>query len=558
MKRPRSLVVLTAVPLLLLGLATSTPAAASVPAAVSASSAVSSAVSVSASAATTSVVGATTSVVGATTGFRFVDITAPDGVVLKANVVEPTSAGRHPAIVFVNSWGLNDLEYLAQADRLAQGGYTVLSYTTRGFWTSGGQIDTAGPRDIADSAAVIDWLIAHTTADPAHIGSAGVSYGAGISLIASAFDPRIRAVAAMSGWSDLVESLYGAQTRRPQAVALLQVAGQLLGHPSAELNAILSDYWANRNIDGIKAYARIRSAATYVNAINANRPAILLANAYGDSLFPPNQLVDFFGRLSTPKRLEFAAGDHAVVEATGLIGLDNHVWTSVRRWFDQYLGGVDTGIAAEAPVVLRTRPSGTVESYVDWAHVAAGTQRLGLGAVRLLDGTGPLGGTPATGWSRTAFATGDSGASAGVALLTNAWEALTGNPPAVYLPFVARDRAGVWTSTALPTTNIRGIPALHLTIKPGQRDGTVIAYLYDLDAWGNGALIAHAPATWLGATPNAALGVDVTLPATAYTVPAGHRLALVVDMSDALYLDANPWGAAVTFTGSSWLDLPVR
>ena len=49
-----------------------------------------------------------------TTGFRFVDITAADGVVLKANVVEPTTAGRHPTIVFVNSWGLNDLEYLAR------------------------------------------------------------------------------------------------------------------------------------------------------------------------------------------------------------------------------------------------------------------------------------------------------------------------------------------------------------------------------------------------------------------------------------------------------------
>jgi hypothetical protein len=54
-----------------------------------------------------------------TTGVRFVDITAADGVVLKANVNESTSPGRHPTIVFVNSWGLNDLEYLAQADKLA-------------------------------------------------------------------------------------------------------------------------------------------------------------------------------------------------------------------------------------------------------------------------------------------------------------------------------------------------------------------------------------------------------------------------------------------------------
>lgn len=493
-----------------------------------------------------------------TTGFRFVNITTPDGVVLTGNVDEPTSPGRHPAIVFVNSWGLNDLEYLAQADKLAAGGYTVLSYTTRGFWTSGGRIDTAGPLDIQDSRTVIDWMLANTTADPARIGSAGVSYGAGISLIAAAFDPRIRAVAAMSGWSDLVASLYGGDTRRPQAVALLQVAATLLGRPSAELSEVLDDYWANRDIDSIKAFGRVRSALTYVDALNASHPAVLMANSYGDSLFPPNQLVDFFGRLTGPKRLELAPGDHAVVEATGLIGLDNHVWTSVRRWFDQYLTGIETGIATEPPVVLRPRPSGAAESYVDWADVTGSTQRLGLGEVRWWDGTGPLGGSASTGWSRTAYAVGDTVASAGVALLTNGWEALTGNAPQAWLPAVDRTRAGVWQSGTLGTTAIRGIPRLHLGLRPGQADGTVVAYLYDVDGLGTGSLVAQAPASWAGATPNATIAVDVVFPATAYTVPSGHRLALVVDTEDALYLDANPWGAAITFTGPSYVDLPLR
>src|SRR5438045_2310600 len=79
----------------------------------------------------------------ATTGFRFVDIYAADGTDLKANVVEPTTPGRHPAIVFISSWGLNDVEYVAQANILAGDGYTVVSYTPRGFWGSGGGIDTA-------------------------------------------------------------------------------------------------------------------------------------------------------------------------------------------------------------------------------------------------------------------------------------------------------------------------------------------------------------------------------------------------------------------------------
>jgi dienelactone hydrolase len=501
---------------------------------------------------------ATPAAAAPTTGFRFVDITARDGAVLKANVIEPTTAGRHPAIVFVSSWGLNDVEYLAQASAFAGRGYSVLSYTPRGFWTSGGRIDTAGPLDIADVSTVLDWLVANTTADPARIGAGGVSYGAGIALIGAAFDPRIRAVAAMSGWSDLVDSLYRDQTRHPQAVALLQVAAQLLGRPSAELSAMLDDYWANRNIDGIRAFGRVRSAVTYVDAINANGPAVLMANSYGDSLFEPNQLVDFFGRLTVPKRLELATGDHAVVEATGLIGLDNHVWTSVSRWFDRYLTGAANGIDAEPPVVLRPRPSGSAESYLDWADVSGSTQRMGLGAVRLLDGTGPLGGSPATGWSRTAYAFGDTTANAGVALLTNAWEALTGSPPSTWLPSVDRVRAGVWISGGVGTTAIRGIPSLRLTVKPDRADGTVIAYLYDVDSLGTGSLITHAASTWLGAPAGTARALDIAFPVTAYTVPSGHRLALVVDTEDALYLDANPYAAGITFTGASWLDLPLR
>ena len=94
----------------------------------------------------------------------FVDIPGSGGVVLKANVTSPTTPGPHPAIVFISSWALNDLEYLAQARAFANAGYVALSYTTRGFWGSGGAIDVAGPADVADVTAVIDWMVANTPA----------------------------------------------------------------------------------------------------------------------------------------------------------------------------------------------------------------------------------------------------------------------------------------------------------------------------------------------------------------------------------------------------------
>ncbi|MCP3166774.1 CocE/NonD family hydrolase [Myxococcus qinghaiensis] len=491
-----------------------------------------------------------------TTAFQFVDIPVGDGVVLKANFIAPTTPGPHPAVVFIASWGLNDLEYLAQAKALAQKGYVALSYTPRGFWASGGGIDTGGPADIADTSRVLDWLVANTPTNSARIGLAGVSYGAGISLIASGFDSRVKAVAALSGWTDLVASLYGGDTRRPQAVALLDLASRLLGRPSPELRTSIDNYFANREIEAIKSWGRIRSASTYVGRINANAPAILIANAFGDSLFPPNQLAGFFGQLTGPKRLELAPGDHAVVEATGLAGLDNHVWTSVHRWMDQYVAGIDTGIGNEAPVVLRTY-DGDVEGYANWAAVSSGMQRHALGAIRLLDGTGTLGGSSSTS-SRTLFSGFDTTADAGVALLTNGLQALTGIPPIVWMPSVNRLNAGVWTSSlSTRALSIRGVATLRLRITPTTASGTVVAYLYDL-AGDFGGLITHVPLSWQGATPGAPLDLDLVFPATAYDVPAWHQLALVVDTEDPLYFDANTTGAPLALGGPSWLDLPLR
>jgi putative CocE/NonD family hydrolase len=495
----------------------------------------------------------------ATTGWRFLAVPGHDGQPLRANLIAPAGTGPHPAIVFISSWGLNDAQYLAQAGTLAGAGYVVLSYTTRGFWGSAGRIDTAGPADIADVSAVLDWLAANTTADPARIGVGGVSYGAGIGLIAAAHDNRIRAVTALSAWTDLVESLYGGQTRRPQAVWLLHLTAQLLGRPSDEFNRIVDDYFADRDIPAIQRWGRIRSASSYLDRLNANAPAVLIANAYGDSLFPPNQLVDLYGALTGPKRLELSPGDHVIPEVTGLVGLPNHVWTSVRRWFDAHLAGTGTPIT-DGPVVLRVRNGGAaVESYPDWAAVTGSTTRYHLNDVPFYDRTGRLAGPSAKAWCETFWSTGDTVANGGVALLTNGLEALTGTPPTAWLPAVSRLRAAVWQTEPLAGgAAVRGVPRLRLAVRPAAGTGTVVAYLYDLDPGGTGRLITHAPVSWRGVAAGAAVPLDLALPATAWEVPAGHRLALVVDTRDPLYLHANPPGAGVTITDGSWVDVPLR
>jgi hypothetical protein len=128
-----------------------------------------------------------------------------------------------------------------------------MSFTARGFWGSGGQIDIAGPRDVADASTVVDWLLAHTSTDRHTSEMADAAYGAGIGLLTAAHDQRVR----MSGWTHLVESLYGNGTRRPQAVA------ELTGRPSAEQDEMLDDYSANCNVSAVIAWGRVRSPSTF-------------------------------------------------------------------------------------------------------------------------------------------------------------------------------------------------------------------------------------------------------------------------------------------------------
>ncbi|MFE7116653.1 CocE/NonD family hydrolase [Streptomyces sp. NPDC057654] len=483
---------------------------------------------------------------------KFHDIPGSGGITLKGNVFTPGGAladasRRYPLIVLPTSWGMPQIEYIAQAQKLADAGYVVVSYTSRGFWLSGGKIETAGPPDIADSSKVIDWALAHTPADADRIGMAGVSYGAGISLLSAGFDKRVKAVVAMSGWADLIDSIYSGRTQHQQAAALLGGAGALTGRPSAELTRTLKNFLGSRldKEQEMIDWGKKRSPATYVDKINANGAAIMLGNAWGDTIFPPNQYARFYERLTGPKRLELRPGDHATAEGLGLLGLPNDTWANAHRWFDHYLKGADNGVDREQPVQLKSRSTEGYEGYPSWA--AVGKKRIDL---------------PLTG-GRTIATNVDSGADGGIVLLSNALDQFLKTPPVVSVPLLPRPVAAVWQSERYAAERrVRGTATLHTTLTSNKESGTAIAYLYDVGPLGIGKLVTNAPYTFHGRTPGKPFGVDLELFSTAYDVPAGHRLALVVDTVDPLYISHNPLGAKLTFSSPkddpSRLSVPVR
>ncbi len=476
-------------------------------------------------------------------------IAARDGTILTASVVIPKGSGPHPLAVVPAPWGFHESTFEVQAAALSQRGYVVIIYNTRGFYSSGGTVDLAGPHDVSDVSDVITWALAHTPADPARIGTAGLSYGAGVSLLAAGADPRIGAVASLSGWTDFGLSLYNANTRHKAAVNLLTTLQALTGRRGGEVSDLLDDYSAFRNMPQVLDWSKARGAASDLGAINDHHPAIFLAAAYGDNFFSPVPQIDFFNELTGPKALRLAPGDHGTNEIGGLLGFPNALWSSAWDWFDRYLRPDSPAAHAPAPATVQlTTDNGAVERYPDWDAVTRSRATLGLGPAWF--GTGALSATAATGtWSTTIRSGRDTPANAGTILISKFLQEITHLPPLLNLATVDRRDGAVWQAdTNLAPQRIRGVPTLHLTLTPNVDSGTVIAYLYDTGPTGIATIISKAVYSYYEVTPGKAVATTLTFDPVARDVPFGHHLSLVIDTRDDLYYDLDRSEGTVTFS----------
>jgi predicted acyl esterase len=487
-----------------------------------------------------------------------ISIQAEDGINIDGNIFVPNNIqGLAPAIVFISSWALNEYEYLQQAGELAEKGYIVLSYSTRGFGTSGGVIDTAGPHDISDLSHVIDYLIANYPVDPEAIGAAGISYGSGIGLIGAAHDSRIKAVSAMSSWGSLEQSLYGNQTPRLVWGELLTLSGDLLGRP----DPIIGQHWntlKNQNLAQIPAvmdWAAIRSPINYVDQLNQNGTAVYLGKAYGDNLFQPNSLLDMFALLDGPKHMDLLPGTHATADLLPpLLGIgDMTIWQNTYKWFDIYLKGESNDLASAKPLNMKIKLTNRYESFDSYPIAEASAEKFYFHPRSMID-TGDLESYPyqswfakdntINGWKGSLFST-------QIPLLSQLLEQFE-VPVFANIP-LADDFTSIHfdTRTLNKTMKIRGTPSVTLQVQPKHNQVQLVAYLYDMDKWGTGKLITHGVVTLPNAVSGKKITVNLDLVATAYDVPAGHKVVLAFDTKDPQYKSPTDKNFYIDFEFSS-------
>jgi putative CocE/NonD family hydrolase len=463
------------------------------------------------------------------------------GTRLSVYAYVPNGKGPFPLIVMPASWGSAATEYASVAYGYAALDYVVVGYAQRGFSTSTGQIDLAGPGSQADVSEVIDWAFRRLPVNHSEVGAVGTSYGAGVALLAAEKDPRIKAVVALSGWTDLD------QTIAPGGTISLQTYRSLFATvPAAKMTPDVRTFVMQlRANDAVAALASLRklsatrSAINGIAALNKRGTAVMIGDAYQDSLLPPGPVVTFFDALTAPKRLELAVGDHAGPALSGLLGHKSPLWENAARWTDRYLLGHHNGIEAEQPVQLEDATTAAVHGYASWAATGRPTT-VHLSAPA--SGTGGLAAS-ARPWSES-IATGvTSAAGAGPEQFTS------GQPyrePTVSVADILRAANAVWAGPDLTApTLVSGVARLHMTVTVAGPT-SLFAYLYDVDGAGSGRLMSYGTVT-----VSRSGDADVALEPISWTLPSGHHVALVVDSVDPRFLSRYVPGSAVQIASSA-------
>eukprot|EP01012_Entosiphon_sulcatum_P003310 TRINITY_DN11008_c1_g2_i1.p1 TRINITY_DN11008_c1_g2~~TRINITY_DN11008_c1_g2_i1.p1 ORF type:complete len:552 (-),score=112.08 TRINITY_DN11008_c1_g2_i1:213-1868(-) len=478
-----------------------------------------------------------------------------DKLRLQGNLYFPVSndtAQLFPVVVFPNSWDVPAFEYILQAHRFAEDGFICFEYTARGWYESQGYIDVAGPDDARDISTIIDFLLASnlTRPDPDRVGMAGISYGAGLSLLGAAHDPRVKAVVAMSGWESLMNALYGGDTVNLVWGTLLVDTGAIhgIGREPPYLKQIWASLKAHQNISGITEWAVPRSPRTYLDAFNSRNVPVYISNNLEDRLFKPQYVLDFWNALTSPKRIDLNQGIHASAELGGLVDQpNNYVWGNAKLWLQHWLQGVDNGITRQPPFNIQHRklagepdrkdylrfwqwPSPSNVTNATWTLLPRG------GKARFGELVPMNGSVPSQEVDTYQFDE-KSGMSAGIPIIGPILQIYVDIPIKCNLGDTSRSGSIAYLGPILSArTYIAGLPTAELWIVPSAPRVQVVAYLYSVDdLTKEGILLDHATQSLWDVEVNAPVRVFLYFRLMAFDVDKGRRLALGLNAYTDLY-----------------------
>ncbi len=472
-----------------------------------------------------------------------------------------------PAVLLAHGFGGTKDSVAADAEELVGRGYAVLTWTARGFGASSGQIHLNHPDyEVRDAQRLLDWLaqrpeIRTDAAGDPRVGVVGSSYGGALALLLAAHDHRVDAIVPMITWHDLARAFlpeatggdpvdgvfkrawaglfFGYASGGPGALSgLTGAAADTNGRVAVVRGADLDPGCGRFAADLCAAYARIavtgRADPAAVARLRESSPAgvldritapTLLIQGGADSLFPLSEAdanARAIAATGTPVRVAWYVGGH-----DGGAGPDSdqdRIRALTAQWLDHYVAGVgdapSTGftwslISGFNPVEYGVATTGY--TYPDYP---------GLNGVSAIDV--PVTGRPAT----VAHPPGGNPAAVSSAAgLASLVDGVVAEVPGQHAAF-----------TSAPLTDpvdVVGSPTVRLRVASVTGEAVLFVKLYDVDPAGSATLAADLVApvrlTDLPADVDQARPVEVTLPAIARRIEAGHTLRVVVATTDQAY-----------------------
>lgn len=481
------------------------------------------------------------------------DSTLPDGSPIPWGVV-----------VFLHGWGFFKEQFTgiegqgapAQAqpatgqvpygpDRLqafAQQGLIAVAYDARGFGQSGGTTTIAGPAEMADLDAVLDY-VASRYPTSGRVGLVGVSYGAGQSFQAWADDPRIVTIVPMYGWVDLFEGLAQGGVPKAQWAAMLMAVGTAGGKGP---NPILAD-WLQKavtrtGVDEVEAEMDLRSVGPRLAAVD--KP-LLVCQGLQETLFPQADLA-----------WSQAGGFTRAIVSTGGHGLVDEVcWSHALDWMLHFLAGHDKGVAGWPALQSVDAAGGAHLAYTEFPAAVPRTVYLGSGEEF------------ATGPTNATFVVNQRLLGNPFAEPAGVWDQLDLGYQQVPEQFREDPTALFWETAAVTGSEVLlGAPVLRLQVadSAGLPPYQIAGVLYHVACNGDPAcargstrILSHAAAADGQSESDTQRDVlELRFWWTKADLQPGDRLLLKVGANDPSVWMQYPGNYAVTFTGASSLDLP--
>jgi fermentation-respiration switch protein FrsA (DUF1100 family) len=277
--------------------------------------------------------------------------TMDDGVTLAATLHTPPGtppAAGWPGVVVLHGLGGTRGSVASIADTFAAAGYAALAYDARGHGVSGGNVELASAREVADLRAVRAALARRGDVSDTAIGAWGISYGGGQVWNALAAGVPFAAAAVVQTWTDLYSALW------PQGVArsaLVFGFATAIRARSPVVAGIERNALTSRNLAQLRALAAERSSLPRLGGM---RTPVYMFQGRQDFAFDITQATAAFRRLAGPKKLYVGAFGHT---PSTFPGPDvAYVLAEGVRWFDRFLKNVAN--AVDQPRNIAIAPDG--------------------------------------------------------------------------------------------------------------------------------------------------------------------------------------------------------